>query len=378
MKERHAGSRPSDDWGHMNQPLWWMLTLAVSAIAIVAYWFIVRRQVRTLTTDLQRRLDQEHRLVAYVSHRLRNQLTVVYGFSETLADASHHNTDDVPGIAAIVSAEALEASRTVEDLVAAREIEDGDLQIRTVGFDPAEEIERAVTPFQRLGSDISIEAWSGTAVSDPLHFRKVLQNMLSNAVRHGGAEIAVHADLSGSSYECTIADDGDGLPADVVRRFFATSTMPERVSLEEADDDHPKGTDSADLPNDAALEKDRASPRDADRIDGLGLGLAVAVGLAESLGGSLRYERADGLTAFTLVLPTASWPEPLIPMHTESTAPETVEEDEPHEESIHVASDGSAETWQEDTIRFDQETPDRSENDDEVLVEEADNEVRAS
>ena len=378
MKERRAGSRPIEDWGHMNQTLWWMLTLAVSAIAIVAYWFIARRQVRSLTTDLQRRLDQEHRLVAYVSHRLRNQLTVVYGFSETLADASRRNTDDVPGIAAIVSAEALEASRTVEDLVAAREIEEGDLQIRTVGFDPSEEIERTVTPFRRLGSNISVEAWSGTAVSDPLHFRKVLQNMLSNAVRHGGAEIAVHADLSGSSYECTIADDGDGLPADVVHRFFAASTTQERESLDEAAEDHQKGTDSADPPDDAELEADQGSPMDADRIDGLGLGLVVAIGLAESLGGSLRYERADGLTAFTLVLPTASWPEPLIPMHAESTAIETVEEDESDEGSIQAASDGAAETWHEDTIRFDPETPDRSENADEVLVEEADNEVRAS
>lgn len=375
MEERRAGSRPIDDWGHMNQPLWWMLTLAVSGIAIVAYWLIARRQVRSLTTDLQRRLDQEHRLVAYVSHRLRNQLTVVYGFSETLADASRHNTDDVPGIAAIVSAEALEAARTVEDLVAAREIEEGDLQIRTVGFDPSEEIERAVTPFRRLGSNISVEAWSGTAVSDPLHFRKVLQNLLSNAVRHGGAEIAVHADLSGSSYECTIADDGDGLPADVVRRFFASSETPERETLEEAAKDHQKGTDSTNLPDDAELEADRASSRDADRIDGLGLGLVVAVGLAESLGGSLRYERTDGLTAFTLVVPTASWPEPLIPMH---AATETVEEDEPDEESIQAASADAAETWQEDTIRFDGETHDRNENDDEFLVEEADHEVSAS
>jgi hypothetical protein len=318
-------------------------------------------------------------------------LTVVYGFSETLADASRRSADDVPGIAAIVSAEALEASRTVEDLVAAKEIEEGDLEMRTVGFDPAEEVERAVTPFRRLGSDISVEAWSGTAVSDPLRFRKVIQNLLSNAVRHGGAEIAVHADLSGSSYECTIADDGDGLPAEVARRIFATTAAPDGATSEETASDESGHIDSEGPDGAEELEVESGSDRTGDQVDGLGLGLVVAVGLAESLGGSLRYERADGLTAFTLVLPTTSWPQPLVPMHTESISVEGMDEaSDSDEEADEGIGHGAMEAKEEETIRFDAvptehdlENPSSAEStgesaDDEVLVDGPGTEVRAS
>jgi hypothetical protein len=297
----------------------------------------------------------------------------------------------VPGIAAIVSAEALEASRTVEDLVAAKEIEEGDLEMRTVGFDPAEEVERAVTPFRRLGSDISVEAWSGTAVSDPLRFRKVIQNLLSNAVRHGGAEIAVHADLSGSSYECTIADDGDGLPAEVARRIFATTAAPDGATSEETANDDSGHIDSEGPDGAEELEIESGSDRTPDQVDGLGLGLVVAVGLAESLGGSLRYERADGLTAFTLVLPITSWPQPLVPMHTESISVEEMDgESDSDEEADEGIGHGAMEAKEEETIRFDAvptehdlENPSSAEStresaDDEVLVDGPGTEVRAS
>jgi signal transduction histidine kinase len=297
----------------MNESLWWMLTLAVSGGFIVTYWLIARRQVRGATAELQAALDRERRIVAQVSHRLRNPLTVIYGFSETLVDTSLlGDRDEISKVAAIVNAEALDVSRTVEDLVTAQEVDRGELAVRSVGFDPRDEIERVVTPFRRLGSSISVEAWSGTATSDPIRFRHALQALVSNAVRHGGSEISIYADLDGSWYRCTVADDGEGLTEGTADRLFGDHRG---TSPDVGTDDVGPGT-----PDDAEPRARRDEPAgilavDPASADGLGLGLPVAVTVARRLGGALTYERARDFSAFTLSLPTESWPGPLEPLH---------------------------------------------------------------
>jgi signal transduction histidine kinase len=303
----------------VSEPLWWAVTLVFPVIAILAYWRIARRQVRDATRHLEAALAHQQRIVAQVSHRLRNPLTVIYGFSETLVDpATLRDPHEISSVAAMVNAEALDVSRTVEDLVAAQEVESGEIQMRSVGFDPRDEIERVVTPFRRLGSDISVEAWSGTATSDPLRFRHLLQSLVSNAVHHGGAEISIYADLDGGRYRCTVADDGPGLPEETALRLF-----PE-------DRGSTNGTQSADTDSpepEVPLQNGWAPPLEVDPTGtvGLGLGLAVGMRIASHLGGELTYERAPDFTAFTLSLPTTDWPEPLVPM----AAPEVAADREP-------------------------------------------------
>jgi signal transduction histidine kinase len=302
----------------MEHPLWWMLTLVVPGIAMVAYWLVARRQVRVAAADLRRRLDEERRITAHVSHRLRNPLTVIYGFSETLVDASLADSTEVAKVAAILNAEALDVARTVEDLVTTKEIERGDIQIRALRFDPSEEIERVVAPFQRLGSPISVEAWSGAALADPLRFRQVVQNLVSNAVRHGGPEVAVFADIAGSVYQCTVADDGPGLPVGVESQLFASSTPSAKNARSETGavfPDDEAGGHASQLPGSGSVGFLRV---DVNNLEGLGLGLGVAIAMAEGLGGEVTYERSDGVTAFTFTLPTEGWPGPLDPIHSKS------------------------------------------------------------
>lgn len=306
----------------MEHPLWWMLTLVVPGIAMVVYWLVARRQVRVAAADLRRRLDEERRITAHVSHRLRNPLTVIYGFSETLVDASLVDSTEVAKVAAILNAEALDVARTVEDLVTTKEIERGDIQIRALRFDPSEEIERVVAPFQRLGSPISVEAWSGAALADPLRFRQVVQNLVSNAVRHGGPEVAVFADIAGSVYQCTVADDGPGLPVGVESQLFASSTASAENAGSETDavlPDNQAGGHAPDLPGSGSGGFLRV---DVNNLEGLGLGLGVAIAMAEGLGGEVTYEHRDGVTAFTFTLPTEGWPGPLDPIHSKSGEPD--------------------------------------------------------
>jgi len=350
----------------MEHLLWWVLTLVVPGIAMVAYWLVARRQVGVAAADLRRRLDEERRITAHVSHRLRNPLTVIYGFSETLVDASLADSTEVAKVAAILNAEALDVARTVEDLVTTKEIERGDIQIRARRFDPSEEIERVVTLFQRLGSPISVEAWSGTAVSDPMRFRQVVQNLVSNAVRHGGPEVAVFADVAGSVYQCTVADDGPGLPVEVESQLFASSTASDESAPSEADAAVPENEAGGHASHLSGPGSGGFLRVDVSNLEGLGLGLGVAVAMAEGLGGELTYEHRDGVAAFTFTLPTEGWPGPLGPIHSsgELDASEDSDpngNDQPRRRTSITTSD--AVTF---GVRFDEHERVRSETDAEV------------
>ncbi len=249
-------------------------TLVPTAL-VVAYWLIVRRQVRIATTDLAARLGHERALVDRVSHQLRDQLTVIYGFSETLIDSDFGDPVEVRDVVSVINAEAVDLSRVVDDLVSAAELEAHAFEVTSTRFDPATEIERVVAPFRRRGHEVSVDCWSGVALSDSIRFRQIVRTLVSNAVRHGGPEIAVIGEGDGDTLRVTIADDGEGIDAALEREIFEGSDMDPRPRSEA----------------------------------GMGLGLAVARAVARELGGRLEYARVGDLTMVTLVLPTIDWPD---------------------------------------------------------------------
>lgn len=341
----------------MDQSIFWIVSVVVPCVAMIGYWLVARRQVSRATAHMRAELDQQRQIVARVSHRLRDSLTVVYGFSETLIDTTlAQDTEEVIYAASMVNAEALDVSRTVEDLVAANEVDTDELHVRHVDFDPSDEIERAVTPFRRLGSPISVEAWSGPAKSDPLRFRHVVQSLVSNAVRYGGSQISVYADLDGDWFRCTVADDGSGLPDDLSHYLFGTPSSSSRSISDEGSEEG-----KADSAADPRGSSDPPPPLivDAGPADSLGLGLTVAINIARRLDGTLTYERATDFAAFTLSLPINDWPGPLEPLHPpiadnlvpvpqDETAP--VAEDTPieHLPTVTFADMGTSEMSDED------------------------------
>jgi signal transduction histidine kinase len=252
------------------------VTLLIPAAVMIVYWFITQRQVRNAKSDLHARLDSGQDLIARVSHQLRDQLTVIYGFSEALLDSDMSDHTEVRDVVTIINAEAVDLSRIVDDLVSAAELEAGEFNVSFGTFDPSVEVERVVLPFRRRGHEISVDCWSGTAASDPIRFRQVVRTLLSNATEHGGETVGLVGELSNGSFLCTVVDDGDGMSADVAGQFFGSSA-------------------------------DESTP--ASEVVGSGLGLTVSNAITHQLGGRLTYERASDLTMVTMVLPTKDWPE---------------------------------------------------------------------
>jgi signal transduction histidine kinase len=252
------------------------VTLFIPVLVMISYWFIVQRQVRTAKSGLQIRVDSGQDLIARVSHQLRDQLTVIYGFSEALLDSDMSDHTEVRDVVTIINAEAVDLSRIVDDLVSAAELEAGEFDVSFSNFDPSVEVERIVLPFIRRGHEISVDCWSGTAFSDPIRFRQVVRTLLSNATQHGGPTVGFVGELSNGSFLCTVVDDGDGLSSDLEGQFFGAP----------ADE-----------------------PKTASEVEGSGLGLTVSHAIAHQLGGRLKYVRSTDLTMVTMALPTKDWPD---------------------------------------------------------------------
>lgn len=114
--------------------------------------------------------------------------------------------------------------------------------------------------------------------------RRAVSNLLDNAVKYthkrygdaSGGKISVALTPEEGACRLAVADNGVGIPGEDAGRIFGRF---ERV------------------------ERDRA--RGTAKTGGYGLGLAIARTAIESHGGKIAAETKDGLTAFTVVLPTA-------------------------------------------------------------------------
>jgi signal transduction histidine kinase len=219
-------------------------------------------------------------LVAWVSHDLRSPIASVRAMAEALEDGV---VDDAASVHRYHHAIRLESERLgslVDDLFELSRISAG-----------AIDASQTFVPLVELVSEVleSVEpsaAAKGIGVVSPIDelpnalvpaadLRRVLHNLLDNAVRHttAGGTILLGAvvDASGQNVELEVSDQCGGIPAADLPRVF-----------------------------DVAFRGDIARTRDRS---GGGLGLAIAKGLLEAHAGSIHVaNQADGCR-FVVTLP---------------------------------------------------------------------------
>lgn len=226
-----------------------------------------------------RRLEKVRRdFVANASHELKTPLTSIRGFAETLAD------DDPPAelrrqFLESIRVNTLRLQRLVDDLLDLSRIESG--------------VRAAIVEDVLLG-EVAQEAWDvvssaepgpptfvieGDALArgDPEGLFLVFRNLFENAVRHtpatGEVRVAIRPEAGGVAW-VSVADDGEGIPAQALPRVF------ERF-----------------------YRADSSRARDAG---GTGLGLAIVKHLIQSMEGDIEAHSRPGFgTRMTFTLPLA-------------------------------------------------------------------------
>jgi signal transduction histidine kinase len=108
------------------------------------------------------------------------------------------------------------------------------------------------------------------AMADPLRFRQIVRNLITNAIRYGGEEIEIQTDLRGDTVLVRVIDNGLGIAPEEVERVFAPYTSGSGARR------HPSA---------------------------VGLGLTVSRQLAQLMDGDVVYRREEDRSVFELELP---------------------------------------------------------------------------
>ncbi len=265
------------------------------------------RAFNEMADSLQRSETLRANLVADTAHELRTPLTVVQGNLRAILDDVYPL--EKAEIASVYD-ETLVLSRLVDDL---RELADADsgqlrLEVQPTALGPA--VSGAVALFAELARDNDVTLEASTVeglpdvLADPLRVRQVLNNLLSNAIRHtppGGATL-VSARLVGSVDSQGVAGSGDGAATSQEANDAGTEPSTVRVSIS----DTGVGIAPEALPH--VFDRFwRAEGSRSRAYGGSGLGLAIAKQLVEAQGGRIGVESELGEgSTFWFELPVAA------------------------------------------------------------------------
>jgi two-component system heavy metal sensor histidine kinase CusS len=209
---------------------------------------------------------------ANAAHELRTPLTAMLGEVQVTLRRDR-NAEEYRDALLVVEEEARRLGRLVEVLLALARADAGTLNPATIRFDIARAArlaaDRAIVAHKGADRRLSLRLAPATALGDPLLTGRVFDNLLDNALRHGGEHVEIAVTAMPEWVRVTVSDDGPGIPATIRDRVF------ERFSRE--------GAPST----------------------GFGLGLAIARALAEAQGGHLSLDDGPGGARFVVDFPTA-------------------------------------------------------------------------
>ncbi|HEX7099852.1 MAG TPA: PAS domain-containing sensor histidine kinase [Acidimicrobiia bacterium] len=238
-----------------------------------AYVATIARDL-TQVKETQRRLEElitaKDVFVATVSHELRNPLTGIVGLAEELRDSyQEFGEQERHDLITLIAHQAAEMTALVEDLLVAVRSDVGEVAVVPQNVDVVAQLAdlsavyTAKTQWELPKEKIA--AWV-----DPQRFRQIVRNLLSNAERHGGANVRVGVNQDNGWVRVVVRDDGDGVPPGDVERIFEPYERAADVPVKQGS---------------------------------VGLGLAVARRLARLMGGDLDYVYEDGWATFRLTVP---------------------------------------------------------------------------
>lgn len=208
--------------------------------------------------------------LAAVSHELRTPLTAVVGYANLLSDTSSALDEAARSeMVRDMTDQAWDLAGIVEDLLTVASAELGELQMAKVQVNLGANIAQVLESMgARAGAILVHENADVYGVGDPTRYRQVVRNLLSNALRHGGAPVEVQVATEGDEAVLLVKDRGIGISDELAEQMIQQSA-----------------TGRASTPGT------------------LGLGLWISHELTRLMGGSLSYGRSDGQTVFKAAIP---------------------------------------------------------------------------
>jgi two-component system sensor histidine kinase MtrB len=221
----------------------------------------------------------QQRFVSDVSHELRTPLTTIRLAGDLLYDARHAFEPAASRSAELLHAQVDRFELLLADLLEISRYDAQAVELETEPVVPAALAADIVDEFrplaERMGVDLRLSTPGGhtTMQLDARRIRRILRNLVGNAVEHGEARpVDVVVDSDARSVAVAVRDRGVGMPPEDAARVFDRFW--------------------------------RADPSRKRTIGGTGLGLAISLGDAQLHGGRIDVWSAAGQgSAFVLTLP---------------------------------------------------------------------------
>jgi two-component system, OmpR family, sensor kinase len=242
----------------------------------------VEGAIRAREWSEQRAHDSEERMrefIADASHELRTPLTSVRGYAELVRTNPQMPEADRQQYVGQIEEAAKRMGLLVGDLLhlarlgQERPVETEPVDLAVLGHEAV--AAHAVTAEDHEFRFTCVPGSSTVVAADRARMRQVLDNLLSNAVRHtpAGTHIDVEVAAEDTTVRLTVADDGPGMTPETAERVF--ERFFRSASASNTGVSHP----------------------------GSGLGLAIVAAIVKAHGGTVQVASEPGEgTAFTVVL----------------------------------------------------------------------------
>lgn len=217
-------------------------------------------------SDITERRELEvfrERFVSHAAHELRTPATVISGTAMLLQNnRDRMNDQEMDQCVTALYRQSQRLTTMVSNLLDLARLREGRQAADLESVDLSEVVSKALEhTHPPEGKEVKVSV-DGSAVvrADPAAIDHVVSNLLVNAYRYGGNNIAVEAKRDGDSMTFSVTDDGDGVPNDLADRLFEPFTRGKASSA----------------------------------VGGSGLGLALVKSLVEASGGEISYTTPPG------------------------------------------------------------------------------------
>lgn len=269
---------------------WWLSGVALfmyvlfilSLVFFLIRWYLKKKekqdkeQRRIFEIEKEKELyNSKLDLFTNVAHEIRTPLSLINGPVESMQDMNIADTEIKKNLD-IISRNADRLLGLVNQLLDFRKIDKHKLSISFSLQNISSFLQDAVTQFESVagkqGKDIRLflPQEPVTAVVDKNEFLKIINNLISNAVKYSNEHIAIRLTTDNTYFTISIQNDGELIPAAFYEKIFEPFFR---------------------------LDKDKDAP------SGSGIGLSLVRSLAELHNGKISVETTSGLNDFILTLP---------------------------------------------------------------------------
>ncbi|GIW77431.1 MAG: hypothetical protein KatS3mg104_2494 [Phycisphaerae bacterium] len=237
------------------------------------------RELQESNQKLQMAMRAKTEFLANMSHEIRTPMTAILGFLDMLSQDSLTDPQERQKAFDTMRRNGEHLLTIINDILDLSKIESGHLRLEHIPIDPGELIEDVCRTFKIMAEKKGLLLTASTCrvriMGDPVRFRQILMNLVSNAIKFtpaGRIQIVSEFDVLNRDLVIRVHDTGIGMTPEQVSQLFQPFAQADAAT--------------------------------ARRYGGTGLGLRISRKLAEMMGGSLEVETESGYgSTFILRLP---------------------------------------------------------------------------